>query len=70
MSAVDRVKDAISELSMNDKARLLQCVFCHRDALICGCDETDEDAKGLCKEYQGAVIFEPKESQDKDVFNT
>ena len=67
MSAVDRVKDVISELSMNDKVRLLQCVFCQHDAVICGCDETDEDANGLCKKYQGAVIFEPRaERGDKE----
>lgn len=40
-------------LSPSDKARLLQCTFCRRDVSICGCNETDEDASGLCKKYQG-----------------
>lgn len=48
-----------------DKARLLQCVFCKRNSITCGCDETDENKNGLCQKYQGEILFEPPESEEK-----
>ena len=39
-----------------DGVRLAQCVACTKDPRFCGCTESDEDKRGLCKEYES--IFE------------
>jgi hypothetical protein len=66
MTRVSKVIKSVKDLPTNDRLRLLQCVFCQRDSAICDCDETDEDEDGLCKKYQGTIVFEPQERSDKE----
>ena len=32
--------------------RLKQCLTCKHNPKICGCDESDEDEKGMCKKWE------------------
>lgn len=39
-------------LSDHDQKRFCQCVTCGKDPAKCGCDERDEDANGMCKQWE------------------
>ena len=66
MTRVSKVIKSVKDLPTNDRLRLLQCVFCQCDPAICDCDETDEDEDGLCKKYQGTIVFEPYKAEGSE----
>lgn len=66
MIRVSKAIKSVKDLSTKDRLRLLQCVFCQCDPAICDCDETDEDEDGLCKRYQGTIVYKPHESEDEE----
>lgn len=52
---------SILGLSDNDKKRLCQCITCKHNPEVCGCDESNEDENGMCKEWIGKMIESEEE---------
>ena len=46
------LNNIVSIIPEDMKARLMQCVTCKHDPAECRCDESDEDADGMCKRYE------------------
>ena len=61
--SLKHMKRIISQMSAKDKSRLMQCVTCQNNPDNCGCDDNDEDENGLCKKYQGQILFVAKENK-------
>lgn len=44
------MNDSITMLRYNFR-RLKQCLTCGQNPEVCGCDESDEDENGMCKQW-------------------